>query len=90
MSCVPFFFLSMVPFGKRPEKLPAVLGGEEVANLLSCVSNIKHRTFLLTLYAAGLRLNEGRTSDGRLPMRAATRLRRSKRMPLFLWDSLGG
>ena len=55
----------MVPFGKRPEKLPAVLGGEEVANLLSCVSNIKHRTFLLTLYAAGLRLNEGRTADCR-------------------------
>jgi hypothetical protein len=50
--------VSMVPFGKRPKKLPAVLGGEEVANLLSCVSNIKHRTFLLTLYTAGLRLNE--------------------------------
>ena len=57
--------VSMVPFGKRPKKLPAVLGGEEVANLLSCVSNIKHRTVLLTLYAAGLRLNEGRTADCR-------------------------
>ena len=50
--------VSMVPFGKRPKKLPAVLSGEEVTSLLSCVKNIKHRTFLLTLYAAGLRLSE--------------------------------
>jgi site-specific recombinase XerD len=48
----------MVPFGKRPKRLPAVLSGEEVASLLACVSNLKHRTFLLTLYAAGLRLSE--------------------------------
>lgn len=48
----------MVPFGKRPKTLPEVLCGEEVAGLLVCVSNIKHRTFLLTLYAAGLRLSE--------------------------------
>ena len=50
--------VSMVPFGKKPKKLPAVLSGAEVTKLLSCVTNIKHRTFLLTLYAAGLRLNE--------------------------------
>ena len=50
--------VSMVPFGKRPKTLPTVLGGEEVASLLACVSNLKHRTFLLTLYAAGLRLSE--------------------------------
>ncbi|MDA1056130.1 MAG: site-specific integrase [Planctomycetota bacterium] len=50
--------VSMVPFGKRPKKLPAVLSSEEVTSLLSCVPNLKHRTFLLTLYAAGLRLNE--------------------------------
>ncbi len=50
--------VSMVPFGKKPKKLPAVLSGEEVMRLLSCVTNLKHRTFLLTLYAAGLRLNE--------------------------------
>jgi site-specific recombinase XerD len=48
----------MVPFGKRPKKLPTVLGAEEVTSLLSCVKSLKHRTFLLTLYAAGLRLNE--------------------------------
>jgi integrase/recombinase XerD len=42
----------------RPKKLPAVLSGEEVNRLLSCVSCLKHRRFLLTRYAAGLRLNE--------------------------------
>ena len=50
--------VSMVPFGRKPKRLPTVLSGEEVSSLLSCVSNIKHRTFLLTLYAAGLRLSE--------------------------------
>jgi len=50
--------VSMVPFGKRPKTLPAVLSREEVMSLLSCVKSLKHRTFLLTLYAAGLRLSE--------------------------------
>jgi len=48
----------MVPFGKKPKKLPAVLSGDEVHGILQCVRSIKHRTFLLTLYAAGLRLSE--------------------------------
>ncbi len=50
--------VSMIPFGKRPKKLPAVLSGQEVHELLQCVRSLKHRTFLLTLYAAGLRLSE--------------------------------
>ena len=50
--------VAMIPFGKRPKKLPAVLTGEEVNRVLSCVKSLKHRTFLLTQYAAGLRLNE--------------------------------
>ncbi len=32
---------------------------EEVTSLLSCVKSLKHRTLLLTLYAAGLRISEG-------------------------------
>jgi 5S rRNA maturation endonuclease (ribonuclease M5) len=48
----------MVPIGRPPQMLPAVLSSEEVASLLSCVKSLKHRTFLLTLYAAGLRLSE--------------------------------
>ncbi len=51
--------VTMIPFGKRPKKLPAVLGADEVDRLLQCVTCLKHRTLLLTLYAAGLRLSEG-------------------------------
>jgi len=48
----------MIPFGKRPKKLPTVLGQEEVHDLIQCVTHPKHRAVLLTLYAAGLRLAE--------------------------------
>jgi integrase/recombinase XerD len=47
-----------IPFGKRPKKLPSVLCVEEVSRLMACVPVLKHRTVLLTLYAAGLRLSE--------------------------------
>ena len=50
--------VSMVPFGKRPKRLPQVLSGEEVSRLIACVDNRKHRTFLLTLYSTGMRLSE--------------------------------
>ena len=47
-----------IPFGKRPKKLPTVLGAEEVSLLIACVPVLKYRMVLLTLYAAGLRLSE--------------------------------
>ena len=50
--------VKMIPFGKRPKKLPAVLGDQEVQELLQCIPNLKHRTVLLVCYAAGLRLAE--------------------------------
>ena len=50
--------VQQIPFGKRPKKLPAVLGVEEVSRLLACVPDLKRRTLLTTLYAAGLRLSE--------------------------------
>ena len=50
--------VTMIPFGKRPKKLPSVLSGQEVNKLLSCVKCHKHRVFLLVQYAAGMRLNE--------------------------------
>jgi integrase/recombinase XerD len=50
--------VEMIPFGKRPKKLPTVLGQDEVHDLIQCVSNIKHRAVLITLYAGGLRLAE--------------------------------
>ena len=50
--------VTMVPFGKRPKTLPTVLSRAEVDRLLQCTPNLKHRTFLMALYAAGLRLSE--------------------------------
>jgi site-specific recombinase XerD len=50
--------VAMIPFGKRPKKLPTVLAVEEVDALLRCTKNLKQRTYLMTLYAGGLRLAE--------------------------------
>ncbi len=50
--------VTMIPFGKRQKKLPAVLSPAEVHDLIQCVTHAKHRAVLLTLYAAGLRLSE--------------------------------
>ena len=47
-----------IPFGKRPKKLPTVLSDQEASRLLQCVKHPKHRSVLLTCYAAGLRLAE--------------------------------
>jgi len=46
----------------RPEsekKLPVVLSVEEVGRILSCVRYERHRVCLATIYACGLRLQEG-------------------------------
>ena len=51
--------VSMIPFGKRPKKLPTVLGPDEVLKLLTCAKPLKQRMLLTALYAAGLRLLEG-------------------------------
>ncbi len=50
--------VTMVPYGKRPKALPTVLGRQEVDRLIQCTANLKHRTFLMTLYSAGLRFAE--------------------------------
>lgn len=47
--------VTMVPFGKRPRTLPTVLSRDEIDRLLQCTANLKHRTFLMVLYSAGLR-----------------------------------
>lgn len=51
--------VTMVPFGKRPKTLPIVLSRNEIDKLIQCTPNLKHRTFLMTLYSAGLRFSEG-------------------------------
>lgn len=52
--------VTMIPFGKRPKRLPLVLGQEDASRLIACTRNLKHRMILLTQYAAGLRLSEAR------------------------------
>jgi site-specific recombinase XerD len=50
--------VTMVPFGKRPKTLPTVLSRHEIDGLLQCTPNLKHRTFFMVLYSAGLRFSE--------------------------------
>jgi len=48
----------MLPYGKRPKRLPVVLGVEEVAQLLEAARPGQERVLLQTAYACGLRLSE--------------------------------
>jgi integrase/recombinase XerD len=50
--------LPMIPFGKRPKKLPCVLSPEEVAQLLQAAEPGCDSILLATTYACGLRLSE--------------------------------
>ena len=52
------WMIEHIPFPKQPKRLPVVLSREEVTRLFEAVSNIKHRTILMTLYATGLRISE--------------------------------
>jgi integrase/recombinase XerD len=53
---LPFFDLRRRP---QPRPLPAVLSVAEVRQLLGCLRRPHYRVCLTTIYAAGLRLNEG-------------------------------
>jgi site-specific recombinase XerD len=52
------FELDDLPYPKRKRTLPRTLSEKEVAALLAAESNPKHRAILMTLYSAGLRLQE--------------------------------
>jgi site-specific recombinase XerD len=47
-----------IPASRQPCKLPAILSREEVVRLFEATTNQKHRTVLVTTYAAGLRVSE--------------------------------
>ena len=47
-----------IPMPKKPFKLPVVLSPEEVMHFLDCIDSTKHKTILMTAYAAGLRVSE--------------------------------
>ena len=48
----------MLPYGKKPQRLPCVLSPEEVAQLLEAARPGRERVLLKTAYACGLRLME--------------------------------
>lgn len=55
-----------LPRMKVGRKLPAILSQSEVKAILDATENLKHKTILMTIYAAGLRVSEVsnlRTSD---------------------------
>jgi integrase/recombinase XerD len=52
------FGVDMIPFGRKPRSLPAVLSRAEVAQLLALVPQPLERLILQTTYACGLRAAE--------------------------------
>jgi integrase/recombinase XerD len=50
--------VEMLPYGKRPKRLPTVLDVEEVAQLLAAARPGRERILLQTAYACGLRISE--------------------------------
>ena len=51
----PHFY---VPGAKTPSTLPEILNHEELVRLFTVTTNPKHRSVLMTAYAAGLRASE--------------------------------
>ena len=47
-----------IPRPRMPKKLPQILSREEVFRLFDAEINLAHRTLLMTIYAAGLRVSE--------------------------------
>src|SRR5205807_518419 len=50
--------VTVIPYGKKPKPLPAVLSPDEVRRLFAAVADPRYRLLLQTAYAAGLRLSE--------------------------------
>jgi len=50
--------IDSIPFAKPEERLPVVLGPEEVTRFFDAVPGLKYRALLMTAYAAGLRVSE--------------------------------
>lgn len=50
--------LGEVPRPKKESKLPVVLSPDEALSIFDAVENLKHRTILMLIYSAGLRVGE--------------------------------
>jgi len=62
-----FFYIKMlgmdslfinIPINKKGSELPEILSSDELESLFTVMPNQKHRTLLMTAYAAGLRVSE--------------------------------
>jgi integrase/recombinase XerD len=68
MAALRFLFLKVLrrryyredlPLPRSPRRqAPVVLSREEVARLIECASNLRHRTILMALYSTGMRRSE--------------------------------
>lgn len=47
-----------LPRPKKPFKLPEILSHEDIKQIINSIDNLKHRTIIMTCYAAGLRVSE--------------------------------
>lgn len=52
------YFMSSIPISKKRTKLPLVLSTEEVRNITSASSNLKHKAIIATIYSSGIRVSE--------------------------------
>ena len=52
-------FIEQLQYPRQETRLPVILSPSELSRFFRCVSNLKYRTVLKTLYGGGLRLNEG-------------------------------
>jgi site-specific recombinase XerD len=52
------WMVEQIPYPKREMKLPVILSPQEVTRFFSAITNLKHRTLFMTLYATGLRVAE--------------------------------
>ena len=50
-----------LPRMKRNKTLPVILSPDEVNNIFSVTTNLKHKAILMTIYSAGLRISEANT-----------------------------
>jgi len=52
------YMIEHLPFPKQPKRLPVVLSRQEIQRFFEVITNLKHRTMVMTLYATGVRLAE--------------------------------
>jgi len=52
------FAIGSIPRPQKEGKLPVVLSQEEVLRIFEAVNNLKHKTLLMVIYSAGLRVGE--------------------------------